>query len=69
MVGICRGYTTFPAFSLQALDLLRSSATMRASFDVLLTVVLCILAVTAGHLIAAHFNSGAKAIAQINIEE
>ena len=31
MVGLCGGYTTFSAFSLQTLDLIRSGAAVRAS--------------------------------------
>ena len=69
MVGLCGGYTTFSAFSLQTLDLLRSGAVLRAAFNVVASVVLCVLAVTAGHLLAAHLNSGARAIAQVDIEE
>jgi CrcB protein len=69
MIGICGGYTTFSSFSLQTLDLLRSGALTRAAINVLLSVVLCILAVAAGHAIAAYFNGGATEIAQMEIEE
>jgi CrcB protein len=69
MIGICGGYTTFSSFSLQTLDLLRSGALTRAAINVLLSVLLCILAVAAGHAIAAYFNGGATEIAQIEIEE
>ena len=69
MVGICGGYTTFSAFSLQTLDLLRSGAVVRAGLNVALSVVLCVLAVAAGHHVAAHLNGGEKQIAQLAIEE
>jgi CrcB protein len=69
MTGICGGYTTFSAFSLQTLDLMRGGATARAFANVALSVVLCITAVALGHLAAARLNEGAKQIAQIPIEE
>ncbi len=69
MVGICGGLTTFSAFSLQTLDLLRSGAWMRATLNVLLSVGLCVGAVAVGHLIAASFNDGATRISQMDIEE
>ena len=68
MTGICGGYTTFSAFSLQTLDLLRSGAGGRAALNVALSVVLCVGAVAAGHLAAAALNAD-KRIAQIEIEE
>jgi CrcB protein len=69
MIGLCGGYTTFSSFSLATLDLIRSGAMMRAGLNIGLSVVLCVGAVALGHLIAAHFNNGAQAIAQIQIEE
>ena len=42
MVGICGGFTTFSAFSLQTLDLLRSGAWIRAMLNIVLSVVLCV---------------------------
>ncbi len=69
MAGLCGGYTTFSAFSLQTLDLLRAGAAVRAGVNVVASVTLCIGAVAVGHLIASHFNGGATQIAQIAIEE
>src|SRR5215469_12253262 len=56
MTGICGGYTTFSAFSLQTLDLLRVGAVWRAGANIVLSVVLCILTVWAGHILAAQLN-------------
>ncbi|HTJ02765.1 MAG TPA: fluoride efflux transporter CrcB [Methylovirgula sp.] len=69
MIGLCGGYTTFSSFSLQTLELLRSGAVVRAMLNAVLSVVLCVGAVTIGHLIASQLNGGAKAIAQIAMEE
>jgi CrcB protein len=52
MVGICGGFTTFSAFSLQTLDLARESRWLQAGGNVVLSVVLCLLAVWAGHALA-----------------
>jgi len=52
MVGICGGFTTFSSFSLQTYDLMRTGAWGRALANVVLSVVLCIAAVAAGHLLA-----------------
>lgn len=69
MIGLCGGYTTFSSFSLQTLELLRSGAVVRAMLNAVLSVVLCVGAVTIGHLFASQLNGGAKAIAQITVEE
>lgn len=69
MVGLCGGFTTFSAFSLQTLDLIRSGSVTRAMANVLLSVTLCVAAVAVGHALAAYLNGGAKEIAQVAIEE
>jgi CrcB protein len=53
MVGVCGGFTTFSAFSLQTLDLARDSRWLQAGGNVVLSVVACLIAVWVGHLIAA----------------
>ena len=69
MTGLCGGFTTFSAFSLQTLDLLRAGAFARALANVLFSVTLCVCAAAAGHALAAYFNGGAEQIAQTQIEE
>lgn len=48
MVGLCGGFTTFSAFSLQTLVLVRSGATIAAFANVALSVGLCLGAVGLG---------------------
>jgi CrcB protein len=48
-VGILGGFTTFSAFSLQTLELLRSGDWWRGGGNVVLSVVLCLVAVWIGH--------------------
>jgi CrcB protein len=48
MAGLCGGFTTFSAFSLQTLELLREGRTVAAGANVLASVLLCVLAATTG---------------------
>jgi fluoride exporter len=68
MVGICGGFTTFSSFSLQNFDLLRSGNWGRALANILLSVVLCLAAVAAGHRLAQNSVASA-AIAETAEEE
>jgi fluoride exporter len=56
MIGLCGGYTTFSAFSLQTLDLVRLGDWPRAAAYILASVVLCLLAVWLGHIAAVAMN-------------
>jgi len=56
LVGICGGYTTFSAFSLQTLELARSGSWLEAGGNVILSVVLCLVAVWAGFLVGSHLG-------------
>ena len=56
MVGICGGFTTFSSFSLQTLSLARDGSWLPAMGNVLLSVTLCLLAVTAGHFAASRIS-------------
>jgi len=60
MVGICGGFTTFSAFSLQTLDLVRENHWGQAAANILISVVVCLLAVWAGHALAAALNPAAE---------
>jgi len=57
MTGVCGGYTTFSSFSLQTLNLLREKEFLYAGGNVLLSVVLCLIAVWLGWLLGTAFNS------------
>jgi CrcB protein len=49
MAGICGGYTTFSAFSLQTLSLAQQQQHLHAAANVVLSVVLCLAAVWLGY--------------------
>ena len=60
MVGLCGGYTTFSAFSLQTLNLIREGDWIKAAANASLSVLLCLLAVGLGHGIAGQFVSARR---------
>lgn len=53
MTGVLGGFTTFSAFGLETLMLLRSGAVAVAAMNILLSCVLCLLAVLLGTRIAS----------------
>jgi CrcB protein len=59
MAGVCGGFTTFSAFSLQTLELLRLGSPGRALANVAISVILCLTAVSLGHGAAWRLNAAA----------
>jgi len=62
MVGICGGYTTFSAFSLQTLALAQEGHWLRAGAYIVASVMLCLVAVWGGHAIAATVNAAGAGV-------
>lgn len=56
VVGVCGGYTTFSAFSMQTFDLARGGHWFSAGGNVALSVVLCLLATGLGYALGSAFN-------------
>jgi CrcB protein len=56
MIGVCGGFTTFSSFSLETLNLLRDGEWSWAAANVLLSVVVCLVAVWLGFTAAAALN-------------
>ncbi len=56
MVGLCGGFTTFSAFSLQTSMLAQDGRWLQAGANILLSVTLCLIAVAVGHWLAKLFG-------------
>ena len=57
LTGFCGGYTTFSSFSLQTLNLMQDGEWLHAGANITGSVVLCLAAVWAGHIMAASLNA------------
>jgi CrcB protein len=57
MTGFCGGFTTFSSFSLQTLNLVQDGEWVYAGANITGSVVLCLAAVWAGHILAASLNA------------
>ncbi len=56
MLGVFGGYTTFSSFSLQTLNLVRDGEWFRAGANIVVSVLLCLVAVWLGHALASDLN-------------
>ena len=56
MVGICGGYTTFSAFSIQTLELARNGQWASAGIYIFASVFVCLVAVWLGLITGQAFN-------------
>jgi len=55
-IGVLGGFTTFSSFGLQTFSLFSDGDWLRAGLNMVLSLVLCLLAVWLGHLAASLFN-------------
>ena len=56
MVGLCGGFTTFSSFSLETLNLARDGQFVKATVNILATVISCLVGVWCGALLASILN-------------
>jgi CrcB protein len=59
MVGVLGGYTTFSAFSLQTLNLLRDGKLAYAGANVAVSVGACLIAVWLGYMLGSALKPSA----------
>ena len=57
MIGVCGGYTTFSSFSWQTLRLLQDREWLYAGGNVILSVILCMVAVWLGYALGSAMSS------------
>ena len=60
LVGVCVGYTTFSSFSLQTLALIQAGEPGRAVANILVSVIVCLLAVWLGYVAPAFLFPGGR---------
>jgi CrcB protein len=57
IVGVCGGYTTFSAFSLQTFHLIQNRDWVNAGGNILFSVALCLLGVWIGFILGTALNA------------